>query len=353
MKKIKVCFYPTCKKETNHFLANLAEVLEKSGEFECSGFMDHVRSKDGLAYKHDVFHFNWFDQCFSLSSFLYRFFILLRVIVSGKRIVWTIHNLESHEKSPAYNKIIRFLLLHFSSSIHVMNEASAKFPMLRRYVHKVRLIPHGDYFDSYPQSNLDVHEKFGIPKQSPIVLFLGAIRPYKNIEVLLDAFDRLQKDSSRNVSLLICGKTSPKEYLNALEQRIKTMNNVYFSPEFVPDEDVEAYLRSAAFLVAPYSYRSALNSGSVLLACSYAKTFVCPNIAGVEDIQKQSNCLYMYHYNDDENHREELKNMLRKAIADFDNGAIAEKEFAAVEYMKKNSWSVNASQWISLYKSNS
>lgn len=349
MKKIKVCFYPSIKKETNHFLANLAQVLTETGEFECSGFMDHVRAHDGEVYKQEIYHFNWFDQAFSLSSFLYRFFILLRLILTGKKLVWTVHNVTSHEKSPVYNTILRAILLRFSSRIHVMNEASLDFPFLKKYKDKVTLVPHGDYFGSYPESNLDLREKFGIAPDSPIILFVGAIRPYKNVEVLLSAFAEVQKETATNASLLICGKTNPPEYLQKLQGEMDKMNNVFFSPTFIPDEDMEAYLREAAFLVTPYSYRSALNSGTVLLACSYSRTVVCPDIAGIQDIQRQAQCLYMYHYDNESAHVGVLKETVKKALQEFTSGEIKSKEKAAFAYMKENSWCKNVSKWRSLY----
>jgi hypothetical protein len=104
------------------------------------------------------------------------------------------------------------------------------------------------------------------------------------------------------------------------------------------------------FLVAPYSYDSALNSGTVLLACSYGKTVVCPDIAGVRDIQAESNCLYAYHYADNAEHAGRLHEALARALADFRSGTIAEKESRALDYMHRNSWDANRSKWCSLFK---
>ena len=343
MDKVKVCFYPTCENATNHFLANLARLLRSSGDFECSGFLDLAKQKKGEDFRQDVYHINWFDQSLTFASFLYLYYILLRIIFARKRIVWTIHNSVPHGGVPFYNRILRGLLLRFSTVIHIMSEGSRDLPYQQPYLNKVELVPHGDYFGSYPESDVNVRERFGIAPDMPLVLFLGAIRPYKNIEVLLDAFD------FDNAALLICGNVRPADYLDKLTGRVANRKNVIFAPEFVPDSELSAYLRTASFLVAPYSYESTLNSGTVLLACSYGKTMVCPDIAGVRDIQSESDCLYAYHYVDKADHAGKLKEALSRALADAKSGAIADKESRALEYMRKNSWQANSSKWRVLF----
>ena len=231
MDKVKVCFYPTCGNATNHFLANLARLLRSSGDFECSGFLDLAKQKKGEEFRQDVYHFNWFDQSLTFASFLYRYYILLRIIFARKRIVWTIHNSVPHGGVPAYNRILRYLLLRYSSVIHIMNEGSRELPYLQPYLHKVVHIPHGDYFGSYPDSDVDVRKRYGIAANVPIVLFLGAIRPYKHIEVLLEAFD------FQDAALLICGSVRPPDYLYKLTGSAVGKRNVFFSPEFVPDSE--------------------------------------------------------------------------------------------------------------------
>lgn len=346
--KVKVCFFPQLENSTNLFLANLVRLLENTGRFECAGFYDLVRKRLS-PFGYDVFHFNWFDQCENFSSFLYRFYILVRAIVSGKRIVWTIHNIESHDSLASYNKILRFLLLRHSRVIHVMSEKSFAIPFLKKQLHKVKLVPHGDYFGSYPESDLDVREKFGIAPDAPIALFLGAVRSYKNVDVLVDSFEQTHKKFPDAV-LLVCGQVSPREYLDRLKEKISDCPYIRFYPEFVPNENVYSYLKSAAFLVAPYSYRSALNSGTVLMACSYGKTVVTPDIANVLDIQKQADCLYVYHYDSPEEHRKVLAQTMDKAFEDYLSGKMRDKEHAAMEYMKRNSWEMHANEWLSLYE---
>ena len=41
------------------------------------------------------------------------------------------------------------------------------------------------------------------------------------------------------------------------------------------EQNISAYIKTAAVLIAPYSYRSSLNSGTIPLAFSYGKTPQC------------------------------------------------------------------------------
>lgn len=344
--KIKVCFYPTCKNGTNHFLKNLACLLEESGDFRCCGFLDRTKAHESV-FDQDVYHFNWFDQSENWPSFFYRLWILLRLHFGRKRIVWTVHNAVPHRKVPWYNCILRKLLLRYSDVIHIMSEGTRELPLLKGFQRKVRMVPHGDYFGSYPHSDLDIRKRHQIPEGRPVILFLGAVQPYKNVDILIKAFEQANAKVADRFCLLICGKVTPENYLQELQSA--SARNVFFYPQFVPDEEMDAYIRSSAFMVAPYSYRSALNSGTVLLACSYGKTMVTPDIMNVRDIQEESKGLYVYHYDSGSEHVERLTCALEAAAADYESGKIADREERCRMYMEGHSWKSHKAQWLQIF----
>ena len=69
----------------------------------------------------------------------------------------------------------------------------------------------------------------------------------------------------------------------------------------------------------------------------------------VQDVQDESDGLYVYHYEDDLEHEKNLGDMLKRALADYRSGDIAGKERKLFDYVMKNSWKSNRSKWISLY----
>lgn len=348
MSQKTVCFYPSNQKRTNHFLFNLSKLLESSGMFNCVGYKEIQKDSPKLLFKADVYHINWFDQSKDVISFLKRLYFLIALKLKGKRIVWTIHNIVSHTKTPFYNKILFKCLARFSKVIHVMCNDTVSIAKLEKYQDKVKLVPHGDYYGSYPDNSFDVYEHYGINRDKPIFLFSGAIQPYKNVDVLIKAFRKaFSGDDAPN--LLICGKVEPDSYKDSIQRLLLESKNIVFDPQFIPDENLGAYIKTAKVLTVPYSYRSSLNSGTIPLAFTYGKTLVCPDIACVKDVVSESDCLYSYHYESEEEHIEVLSKKMIQVYSDIMTGRIVEKEKNAVAYMKKNSWESHKAEWISLY----
>lgn len=353
MQQKTICFYPTHQKRTNHFLFNLSKLLETTGRYKCIGYKETKKESPKEIFGADVYHINWFDQSRNFVSFLKRLYFLVALKLKHKRIVWTIHNVVSHIKTPFYNKVLFRLLARFSDTIHVMCRDTEKIAHLEKYAAKIRLIPHGDYYGSYPESDFDVLASYGIEKSRPVFLFSGAIQPYKNIEVLVKAFKKLMAGEMTGglcPVLLICGKVEPESYGDTIRQLIAGDKDIVFDPKFIPDEKLGAYIKSACVLVAPYSYRSSLNSGTIPLAFSYGKTLVCPDIPCVKDIVADSDCLYSYHYGTEEEHIDWLSKVLAQVCSDLNDGKISEKEKNASLYMKRNAWDAHRDEWISLYE---
>ena len=351
-----VCFYPTNQKRTNHFLYNLSNLLESSGKFKCVGYKDVKKSNPKSIFDADAYHINWFDQSKTFVSFLMRLYFLFMLKFKRKRIVWTIHNVQSHIKTPFYNKILFKFLVCFSDVIHIMCKDTVKIAHLEKCLDKVKLIPHGDYYGSYPESDFDIYEHYNITRTRLVFLFSGAIQPYKNIEVLVNAFKKAWCGdvAEKNAPiLLICGKVEPVSYKDAIERLLIGAENIVFDPQFIPDEKIASYIKSAAVLIAPYSYRSSLNSGTIPLAFSYGKTIVCPDIPCVKDIVSESDCLYSYHYETEDEHIDTLSNVMLQVCAEIDSGKILEKQHNVVIYMERNSWKAHESEWLSLYEASS
>ena len=354
-KELTVCFYPSNKKRTNHFLYNLSNLLESTGKIRCVGYKDI--SKKSL-YSYNVYHINWFDQSKNFVSFLKRLYFLLALKLKGKRIVWTIHNIVSHEKTPFYNRLLFKTLVIASDAIHVMCQDTISIARLEHVRQKVHFVPHGDYYGSYPESDYDVHRHYGIEKSRKIFLFMEAIMTYKNIEVLIRAFksafeysEKMEKNDHSPI-LLICGKVEPESYKDVIENLIGEDERIHFSPGFVSDECLAAYIQSSSMLVVPYSYRSSLNSGTIPLAFTFGKTVICPDIACVKDVVVQADCLYSYHYESEEDHVQKLSQKMMEAIDDalhLDNGKLLARERNARDYMAKNSWIGHKKEWLELF----
>jgi len=172
---------------------------------------------------------------------------------------------------------------------------------------KIRYIPHPDYIGCYG-------DIIGTPKQidgvEPLkLLFLGAVKPYKNIELLLDVVRPL----GNRVCLTIAGTPQDSRYKQSLIEYSKGCSNVIFDLKFIPDDQISKYISDCDLLVMPYDLRSSLNSGTVILAFSYAKTVICPEIGTISDLHENS-CVLSYKYESENEHLSALSSTLLRAI---------------------------------------
>jgi glycosyltransferase involved in cell wall biosynthesis len=231
-----------------------------------------------------MFHLNWTAPILGASNDLatvsrrHRHFLegLDELHDRGAALVWTVHNVLPHEcADPLLEAQLRQEIADRVDVIHVMCEetAAACSGYYELPESKVRVLPHPSYIDVYP--NLIDREtaryELDLKNADFVYLHLGKIRPYKCIDRLLDAFDRLSR-VDRSVRLLLVGKPGRFEQRDEIVRRARANPNVIASFTPILNEDVQLYMNAADVVVLPY--RNALNSGALQLAYSFAKPVV-------------------------------------------------------------------------------
>jgi glycosyltransferase involved in cell wall biosynthesis len=112
--------------------------------------------------------------------------------------------------------------------------------------------------------------------EKPVVLFFGLLRPYKGIDVLLDAWRGID-----DAELWIVGR--PRMPLDPL--RSLAGPNVRLVPRFVPDSELPAYFRRADVVVLPYSRTERFDQSGVLAtALAFGKAIVLSDIGGFGEV---------------------------------------------------------------------
>jgi glycosyltransferase involved in cell wall biosynthesis len=110
----------------------------------------------------------------------------------------------------------------------------------------------------------------------PVVLFFGLLRPYKGIEVLLDAWRGIE-----NAELWIVGR--PRLPLEPLRERAPA--GVRLVPRFVADTEVAAFFRRADVVVLPYSRTERFDfSGVLATALAFGKPVVLTEVGGFPEL---------------------------------------------------------------------
>jgi len=208
---------------------------------------------------------------------------ILRIAKKGSRIriVGLLDNVVPHEKRFGDVAFTRYFLkpvdVFVAMSQSVINDLRQFEP-----VKKASLIPHPIY-DSYgeltPKSAARAHLKLDAGKR--YILFFGFIRPYKGLDLLLQAMadERLRK---LDVHLIVAGEfyedAAPYHQLIAQHQ---LGDKVLLHTDFIPNDDVKYYFRAADLVVQPY--KSATQSGISQIAYHFEKPMVVTNVGGLAE----------------------------------------------------------------------
>lgn len=286
-----------------------------------AGFDVHPLDNIFSSWRHfrsvKLVHLNWFENLDDSSSwkagisFLRKLTVLTAIKLSGKKLVWTMHNRVSHEKRMSYfSRLLTKMLITWSDAIIIHARQSGylleqDYPGIAR---KIVYIPHPDFTGVYgPVSSPS--EKW---RETPLsLLFIGAVKPYKNIELLIDVVATCGAD----VQLTIAGKPSSMEYQKLIEKHAAKAGNVSLLLRFIQDDELPALLAHSDLLVLPYDLASSLNSGTVILAFSYKKTVICPKIGTLADMEEVLGDTFHYHYHTPDEHRAALKKQITSALS--------------------------------------
>ena len=122
-----------------------------------------------------------------------------------------------------------------------------------------------------PSAPQDPPPPFDTDKQ--VVLFFGLMRPYKGIDLLLEAWREVD-----DAELWIAGL--PR--MDIAELRASAPPNVRFVPRFITDEQLPPYFRRADLVVLPY--REIEQSGVLFTALAFGKPLLLCDVGGFAEI---------------------------------------------------------------------
>lgn len=201
----------------------------------------------------------------------------------GRHLVYTVHNLTQHEgRFPDLNDGLNRWLFAHADAIHVHDAATAD-AIAERYqrTRHVFVIPHGNYIGVYPDgiSRAEARQRLKLSDDAFVYLFLGQIRPYKGLDLLIEAF--AQDDDPQSV-LLIAGHIDVSDYGASIQQLARRHPRIHLIPNFVNNDELQVFFKAADVVVLPY--RRATTSGAALLAYSFAKPIIAPALGPFPDL---------------------------------------------------------------------
>jgi glycosyltransferase involved in cell wall biosynthesis len=116
-------------------------------------------------------------------------------------------------------------------------------------------------------------ELAAVPRERPVVLFFGLLRPYKGVDVLLEAWRGIE-----DAELWIVGL--PK--LDLAPLRAAAPPNVRFVSRFVADDEIPAFFDRADLVVLPY--REIDQSGVLFTALAFGTPLLLSAVGGFPEV---------------------------------------------------------------------
>ena len=198
----------------------------------------------------------------------------------------TVHNLLPHDRHGTLNEWLYHLIYRLPDRL-VVHTARAQRELMDRFgIPKSRIVvmEHGidHLMPPSPASGHWLREKYGILAEQPIILFFGALAPYKGVDLLIEAFGQMLEDSP--AVLVIAGRCRDAGLharLTALLRPFIDIRRAYWFDGFVAEEDVQKYFHGSDLLVMPYRHID--QSGVIFMAMATGLPVVATDVGSLAD----------------------------------------------------------------------
>lgn len=204
---------------------------------------------------------------------------------AGIPVVWTVHNLVTHDTpTPRLERWFSARLARLADRLIVHSEAAANevVAVLGATQDKIAVIPHGSFSPAYGPAPLraEARAALDLPMDVPVALFFGMIRPYKGVLNLLRAWAALG-ELRGDAFLVIAGDAPDPDHTAEIRRLAEESSGVRLDLRRIPDAEVPILMAAADLLVLPFE--SSLTSGTVRLAQDYGRPVVVPRVPGAAD----------------------------------------------------------------------
>lgn len=196
----------------------------------------------------------------------------------GSKIVLTVHDLLPHDTAQQYKRRFQSLYSGVDAIIchsdHVRHRLQTEFSIPGE---KISVIPHGPFFYDLPEQ--PAPESIGTVASAPdriSVLWQGIIFPYKGLDLLLDAWKKVEAQVD-SAWLTVAG-TGSGDLLDQLREQVTQLGlkRITLNLRFISAEELVAVYRKADIVV--YPYRAITTSGALATGLALGKTIVASDL---------------------------------------------------------------------------
>jgi glycosyltransferase involved in cell wall biosynthesis len=211
-----------------------------------------VRRRAGAA---DLQHWQW----------LWLEAVSARLLPRGRPQVLTMHNVIRRERSGRrLAERMDGTIVHTRHGAELLGDGP-----------RVHVIPHGafEHLTRQPDERPLPPELAAV--DGPVVLCFGVVRPYKGVDVLVDAFRSVE-----GAELWVVGRP-----LGVALDALRAPAGVRFVPRYVTDAELPAFFRRADLLVLPH--RAVDVSGVLFAGLAFGKPMVLSDVGGFRELAEE------------------------------------------------------------------
>jgi len=209
-------------------------------------YMRHVKNMPGYYRLRKI---TYWPRC--IIGLAYLRSLLKSAKFNNLRIIWTLHDLEPHERGWCLDGF-GYRMLANACDLVICHSKSARDAFIKLYgfPNKTLVMRHGNFERVYPKprSRNNVLQDFGLRPDLPLVSFLGLLRRYKGIELCLKATKKLYG----KVQLLIAGGHHASFNINDFARSAANCDEVKFFPRFLSPQEFSDLASVSDAVLLPY-----------------------------------------------------------------------------------------------------
>lgn len=234
----------------------------------------------------DLLHLHWPSPFLRSNRTIFRAAYCLRTLVdvaivrrAGIKVVWTVHNLVTHDTpTPKLERWFSKRLAGLASTLIVHTKAARETVIeeLGATRTKICIIPHGSFSSVYGEApkRQDARKALGLNPGVKVALFFGLIRPYKGVPKLLKAWGALG-DERGNAQLIVAGAVPDPNYEAKIRSMAASLENTRLYLRHMQPEEIPVLMAAADLMVLPFENN--LTSGTMRLARDYHLPVLTPD----------------------------------------------------------------------------
>lgn len=213
------------------------------------------------------------------------YWVLMKLLKGSSELILLCHNVYPHENFMGAKRLSGLILkLADKVIVHSQSEAAKA----KRHNPDVQelfmpLIPFADSHAQYARQTYN-------PQHPLKLLFFGVIRPYKGLDILLEALHSY----SGSFCLTIAGEALDPGYYDTLSRTICALGfqkNVICDFRYIPNDAVASYFLDCDLAV--YPYKAASSSAALTVAYQFGTPVVATNVGGLGEAVEDGKSGYL------------------------------------------------------------